>query len=103
MNSLEFIEKQILFVKQNIQYHKDLLTTVEDDESIEIIKSTIKLIEPDLQTLQQIKSELEAWYVVKDKVEIKRGTIFDHVLRNKQNHSALDHDEYRKLNRVGLK
>jgi hypothetical protein len=62
MNSLEYIDKQILFVKQNIQYHKDLLTTTNDNESIEIIKSTIKLLEPDLQTLQQIKSELEAWY-----------------------------------------
>jgi hypothetical protein len=70
MSSLEYIDKQILFVKQNIQYHKDLLATVEDDESIEIIKSTIRLLEPDLQTLQQIKTELEAWYVAKEKVEI---------------------------------
>ena len=62
MNSLEYIEKQIVFVKQNIQYHKNLLTTVEDDESIEIIKSTIRLLKPDLQTLEQIKTELEAWY-----------------------------------------
>ena len=65
MNSLEYIEKQILFVKQNIQYHKDLLTTTEDGESIEIIKSTIKLLEPDLQALQRIKTELEAWEVAK--------------------------------------
>ena len=101
MNSLEFIEKQILYVKENIQYHKNLLTTIEDDESIEIIKSTIKLIEPDLQTLYQIKAELEAWEVVKDMVEIKRGEILDHVLRIKK--GALDHDEYRKLKKVGFK
>lgn len=71
MNSLEYIDKQILFVKQNIQYHKDLLATVDDDESIEIIKSTIRLLEPDLQTLQQIKAELEAWYIMNKEFIIK--------------------------------
>lgn len=72
MNRLEFIEKQILFVKQNIQYHKYLLTTVDDDESIEIIKSTIRLLEPDLQTLYQIKAELEEYQKLKDKETPKK-------------------------------
>lgn len=78
MNSLEYIDKQILFVKQNIQYHKELLATTEDDESIEIIKSTIKLLEPDLQTLQQIKAELEAWYVLKPDLEHTENKLGEH-------------------------
>ena len=62
MNSLEWINKQILLVKQNIQYHKDLLAESEEEYADEI-KSAIKLLEPELQTLQQIKTELEAWEV----------------------------------------
>lgn len=63
MNSLEWINKQILLVKQNIQYHKDLLE-LEEEYADEII-SAIKLLEPELQTLQQIKAELEAWEICK--------------------------------------
>ncbi len=62
MNSLEWIDKQILLVKENIQYHKDLLAESEEEYTDEII-SVIKLLEPKLQTLQQIKDILEAWEV----------------------------------------
>lgn len=65
MNSLEWIDKQILLVKENIQYHKDLLAESEEEYTDEII-SAIKLLEPELQTLQQIKTELEAWYEIKN-------------------------------------
>lgn len=64
MNNLEWIDKQILLVKENIQYHKDLLDESEEEYVDEII-STIKLLEPELQTLQQIKTILEAWEIVK--------------------------------------
>ena len=64
MNSLEYINKQIKLVKQNIQYHKKLLAESEEEYADEII-STIKLLEPELQTLQQIKAELKAWYSTK--------------------------------------
>lgn len=66
MNNLEWIDKQILLVKENIQYHKDLLAESEEEYTDEII-SVIKLLEPELQILQQIKIELEAWEVVKNK------------------------------------
>ena len=64
MNSLEWINKQILLVKQNIQYHKDLLAESEEEYTDEII-SAIKLLEPELQTLLQIKKELKAWHSTK--------------------------------------
>ena len=75
MNNLEWVDKQILLVKENIQYHKDLLAEYllaesEEEYTNEII-SAIKLLEPELQTLQQIKAKLEAWEVVK-----RKGFIF---------------------------
>lgn len=68
MNSLEWVDKQILLVKENIQYHKDLLAESEEEYTDEII-SAIKLLEPELQTLQQIKDILEAWYAVEKHLE----------------------------------
>lgn len=94
MNTLEYIDKQILFVKQNIQYHKDLLTKVEDNESIEIIKSTIKLLEPDLQTLYQIKSELEAWYMLKPDLEHTENELGEHEIELKKFYTDADVEQH---------
>lgn len=85
-DSLEFIDKEIVS-------YKHLVTFSNNDQK--------KYYEKCILFLQQIKTELEAWYVVQDKVKIKSGEILDHVLRIKK--GALDHDEYRKLKKVGFK
>ena len=61
MNSLEYIEKLIKMQKENIDYHKNLLK--DNSEYAKEINSAIKFLEPELQTLQQIKTVLEAWEV----------------------------------------
>lgn len=95
MNNLEWINKQILFVKQNIQYHKDLLAESDEEYADEII-SVIKLLEPELQTLQQIKAELEAWYVVKEygaitiDKDVNRITIILYISPAKEGYDKLE-------------
>ena len=84
MNSLEFIEKQILLVQQNIQYHKNLLAESGKEYANEII-SAIKLLEPELQTLLQIKSELEAWNIIKDALELTENELGEEEIEMKKN------------------
>lgn len=62
MNSLEFIEKEI----KQLEERKE---NAFKNEYYSIYKECSQKI----IALQQIKSELEAWYVVKDTVEIKKG------------------------------
>lgn len=115
MNSLEFIEKEIQYWQKTINTARSekltqtiivSLNPLYKVENATLSDNHILLIEEKLQTLQKIKSELEAWYVVKDKVEIKRTEVFDHVLRIKQGKGALTHEEFRPLKnliRVGDK
>ena len=65
MNSIEYIDKLIKLEKENLDYHKKLLK--DNPDYAKEINSTIKLLEKDYNTLQQIKTELEAWEVVKEK------------------------------------
>lgn len=90
MNSLEFIDRKI----KQLEERKEKAFK---NEYYSIYKECSQKI----TALHQIKAELEAWYVVKDMVEIKRGEILDHILRIKK--GAIDHDEYRKLKKVGFK
>lgn len=59
MNSLEFIEKEIEFLKDMINMD---LALVEDDFDLQEIRKK----QNRLRHLQQIKAELEAWEVVKN-------------------------------------
>lgn len=61
MNSLEFIEKEIKFLEDMINMD---LALIEDEEDLkEIAKKQERL-----KHLQQIKTELEAWEVVKHSI-----------------------------------
>ena len=95
MNNLEWIDKQILLVKENIQYHKDLLVESEEEYTDEII-SAIKLLEPELQTLLQIKTVLEAW-----KVSITDPVILD-ILKTLANGNSINWHRLSVENRASL-
>lgn len=97
MNSLEFIERKIIEVEHEIKINKLRLENLWDKT---FYKGRAEVLNNKLQTLQQIKTELEAWEVVKNIVQIKRGEVFDHVLRIKQGKGALTHEEFRKLKKA---
>ena len=61
MNSLEFINKEIENIKELLELDDVLCLKTDED---------YKFWYDRLQTLQQIKTELEAWEVVKDKINI---------------------------------
>jgi len=66
MTSLEFIEKEIAMVKKKISMVKSKFTIKGlTYYHINEIKEEINILRDRLQVLQQIKSELEAWEVVK--------------------------------------
>ena len=107
MNTLEFIENIIKNLKEIL---KGIDNRIQEDQNYPTLLAhhigEKEQFEKELAHFHQIKSELEAWYVVKDKVEIKRTEVFDHVLRIKQGKGALTHEEFRPLKnliRVGDK
>ena len=65
MNSLEFIEKLIEDYEYSKERFLDNLKRYPDDE---VFTRCVKTCEQKIQTLQQIKEELEAWEVVKNKI-----------------------------------
>ena len=71
MNSLEFIENTIKNIKQMI---KEQNKYIEDNQNcpdlLEFHIEQKEYLEIDLNHFKQIKAELEAWYVVKEKAEI---------------------------------
>ena len=77
MNSLEFINEQIEMMieyinelKEDIDRHQRLLETSGDPLNAYTIKSTketINYVQMKIKNFEQIKCELEAWEVVKDK------------------------------------
>ena len=68
MNSLEFINKLIEDYKDSKERFLDNLKRYPNEE---VFTKCVKSCEQRLQTLQQIKTELEAWEVVK-----RKGFIF---------------------------
>lgn len=72
MNTLEYIDKQILFVKQNIDFQMQIAFESQENKfkkryhENEALKLTEKL-----QMLEQIKAELEAWEVMNEEFIIK--------------------------------
>ena len=62
MNSLEFIEKEIEDRKENVKHWEKQLERYPNDE---VFTRGLNKSKEQLETLQQIKSALEAWEVVK--------------------------------------
>lgn len=67
MTKLEFIDQEIKFTKQNLNNYKNMFKT---HPHLPEIASAIKQLKEKLQILQQIKTDLEVWEVVKDKISI---------------------------------
>lgn len=67
MTNLEFIEKEIKSLKENIKFTKDI---IKQNGKYPIIKKingeNLKSMEEQLTHLQQVKIDLEAWKVVKN-------------------------------------
>lgn len=105
MNSLEFIRKKISKKIKTINEKRNFMINCKK-MNIPFNPEITYEDEKELEYLRQIESELEAWEMMKSKFEIKRGEIFDHILRFKQGNGALTNDEYKKLKnfiRVGDK
>lgn len=78
MNSLEYIEKEIEVTKK--QLNKYPLTKEQSDPNYKHKEADIQYVHnkfytEQLQTLQQIKLELEAWYAIKPYVVVKKGFV----------------------------
>lgn len=75
MTSLEFIEKeikelefQINYIKSNMKKYIDFRT----EGQLEVDMKQLKL-----KYLQQIKSELEAWYSIKQGIKLCEGKVYE--------------------------
>ena len=73
MNSLEFIDREISSTEIDLWYSKRLLIENPPNEKLKkkMLKVKINVLERNMKCLQQIKAELEAWYVVKPRIRIK--------------------------------
>lgn len=69
MNSLEFFEKEIERYKIIIIGTKAMLKEPRNEDVINYLKNDLKEYEEKVSHLQQIKSELEAWYICKKHLE----------------------------------
>lgn len=67
MNSLEFIDREIGRIESE---KKRYLTKFRDEPNDVYLNNFIESLEKKIDYLQQIKVELEAWYVVKPYIEI---------------------------------
>lgn len=82
MNSLEFIENQIKEIDKQLDYYKRKIDEDCNFKSfIDSYTTTIKDLTNLKNTLLQIKTELEAWEVVKEcfeYFEMEEGDVFTH-------------------------
>jgi cell wall assembly regulator SMI1 len=89
MNSLEFINEQIEIFNRRIEFlnselnnkHTGIDDPLELDLTTEEIQTALSQTTQVLQTLNQIKDELEAWEVVKKRFEyfeMVEGDVFTH-------------------------
>lgn len=67
MNNLEFINQEIEDAKHEIKMNE---IRIENMYNKTFYEERAEVLNNKLQTLQQIKTELEAWEVVKDKIDI---------------------------------
>lgn len=72
MNSLEFINAEIIKWQEILESFREQLTRVKGTRNEETTLNHIKANELKLQYLQQIKAELEAWYVCKQNAHINK-------------------------------
>ena len=77
MNSLEFIEKEIEAAIKDIEWEKTLLEKEFDLIKCGHLREIICKLTKKLQTLQQIKSELEAWYSIKQGIKLCEGKVYE--------------------------
>lgn len=83
MTSLEFIEKEIKYVENEKNIY---LSAFKEHPSYYGCIKTVEQCEKKLQTLHQIKTELEAWEVVKPHIEdikAQQSIIIHNVFENK--------------------
>ena len=78
MTSLEFIEKEIAMVKKKISMVKSKFTIKGlTYYHINEIKEEINILRDRLQTFQQIKAELEAWYSIKQGIKLCESKMYE--------------------------
>lgn len=65
MTSLEFIENKIKCKEKQSIYWSTRIEKEKDSSLKEFVTSRVKIYQEELQTLRQIKAELEAWEIVK--------------------------------------
>ena len=100
MTSLEFIEKEIDTYKQ-LKEQAILRTPDEDDEiQLHLLQRRINMINERLPILEQIKSELLAWEVVKNKISIEKGSIDYANINIKDWHHHLTKKEFETLEKA---
>ena len=101
MNSLEFIENQIKEIDKQLDYYK---RKIDEDcifkSFIDNYTTTIKDLTNLKNTLLQIKTELEAWEVVKHKISIEKGSIDYANINIKDWNHHLSKDQYQKLKKA---
>lgn len=71
MNSLEFIDAEIIMWQERLDKLKKELIRVKGTRNEETILNHIEVNELHLQYLNQIKAELKAWYVMNEEFIIK--------------------------------
>lgn len=74
--TIEFIERQLIFTKEEERITKKQLEQIPPNEKLRINALKIKLqtIKNNLIQLEQIKCELEAWEICKNKLNLKVQT-----------------------------
>lgn len=72
MNSLEFIEELINNIETNIYITESVLKTYDEDsddeEEINTLKNNLEYLKERLKYSKQIKTEIEAWGIVKHSI-----------------------------------
>jgi hypothetical protein len=66
--------KKIEFIEKEMEYTKKKLERLEIDLNFPFRKDVITHLKENLQTLEQIKSDLEAWDVVKGRLRKEKKT-----------------------------
>lgn len=74
MNSLEFIEKEIEDRKENVKHWEKQLERYPNDE---VFTRGLNKSKEQLETLQQIKAELEAWYSIKQGIKLCESKMYE--------------------------
>lgn len=87
MTNLEFIENKIKCKENQSIYWSTRIKKEKDPSLKEFVTSIVKIYQEELQTLQQIKAELEAWEVIKPRIHhVKEQECFviQTIISNKQ-------------------